>query len=184
MNHRVNTLRQKSLDTPVTLSHERAGLVTEFYKTRVSPTQFVPVQRAMCLAHILANKAVFVGNDELIVGERGPVPNAVPTYPEVCLHSISDLEILDSRPKVAYRVSEETKQVYRDEIIPFWEGKTIREKIFNSMTPEWKQCFDAGIFTEFQEQRSPGHTAGGSTLTTSAPRSARNCAAKDRKSVV
>ncbi|HCY84804.1 MAG TPA: formate C-acetyltransferase/glycerol dehydratase family glycyl radical enzyme [Desulfobacteraceae bacterium] len=166
MNHRVNTLRQQSLSTPVTLSHERACLVTEFYKTRVSPTQSVPVQRALCLSHILSNKAVFIGEQELIVGERGPVPSAVPTYPEVCLHSLSDLDILDSRPKVPYRVSDETKRIYREEIIPFWEGKTIREKIFSAMTPAWKRSFEAGIFTEFQEQRSPGHTAGGTLIYT------------------
>ncbi len=164
MNERVNTLRQTSLDTPVTLSHERACLVTQFYKTRVSPMQSVPVQRAHCLDHILSNKTIFIDHNELIVGERGPLPKAVPTYPEVCLHSLADLEILDSRPKVAYGVSRETKEVYDREIIPFWRGKTIREKIFDAMDSAWKKSFEAGIFTEFQEQRSPGHTAGGNLI--------------------
>ena len=26
------------------------------------------------------------------------------------------------------------------------------------MTPEWINAYKAGIFTEFQEQRAPGHT--------------------------
>ncbi len=30
--------------------------------------------------------------DELIVGERGPTPKAVPTYPEITLHSLTDLD--------------------------------------------------------------------------------------------
>ncbi|MCG8634458.1 MAG: pyruvate formate lyase family protein, partial [Desulfobacterales bacterium] len=164
MNERINTLRQTSLDTPVTISHERACLVTDFYKNQVSPVRSVPVQRARCLAHILSNKAIFIDRGELIVGERGPQPKAVPTYPEVCLHSLEDLEILDSRPKVAYGVSPETTDVYEREIIPFWKGKTIREKIFDAMEPAWKKSFDAGVFTEFQEQRSPGHTAGGNLI--------------------
>ena len=164
MNPRVEQLRKKSLTKTVTLSHERAGLVTEFYKTRVSPVQSISVQRALCLKYILSNKHIFIDDNELIVGERGPEPKAVPTYPEVCLHSLADLEILDSRPKVAYGVSEETKKVYEEIIIPFWKGKTIREKIFASMEAPWKDAFEAGIFTEFQEQRSPGHTAGGDLI--------------------
>ncbi|MBU0971335.1 MAG: formate C-acetyltransferase/glycerol dehydratase family glycyl radical enzyme, partial [Proteobacteria bacterium] len=166
MNQRIAQLRTKSLAKKVTLSHERAELVTQFYKTRVSPDQSVPVQRALCLAHILAHKQIFIDDNELIVGERGPFPKAVPTYPEVCLHSLEDLEVLDSRPRVAYGVSRETKQVYARTVIPFWKGKTIREKIFSAMEPSWKDAFFAGIFTEFQEQRSPGHTAGGDLIYT------------------
>lgn len=154
------------MDRPVTISHERAALVTRFYKTKVSPGDSVPVQRALCLAHLLAHKRIFIDENELIVGERGPEPKAVPTYPEVCLHSLGDLEILDSRDSVAYGVSKETKQVYEQTIIPFWKGKTIREKIFAAMEDPWKNSFEAGVFTEFQEQRSPGHTAGGDLIYT------------------
>jgi pyruvate formate-lyase/glycerol dehydratase family glycyl radical enzyme len=166
MNPRVAQLRTKSLEKKVTISHERADLVTKFYKTHVSPGHSVPVQRALCLKHILSSKTLFIDENERIVGERGPEPKAVPTYPEICLHSLDDLEILDSRPRVAYGVSEETKQVYAQTIIPFWKGKTIREKIFAAMEVPWKDAFSAGVFTEFQEQRSPGHTAGGDLIYT------------------
>jgi formate C-acetyltransferase len=166
MNPRIENLRQKTLEGQVSLSHERAVLVTQFYREMIRPTWSVPVQRARCLNHILSQKRIFIDDGELIVGERGPRPKAVPTYPEVCLHSLSDLEILDSRPKVAYAVDQETKDIYEKEIIPFWQGKTIREKIFESMDERWKKSFEAGIFTEFQEQRSPGHTAGGDLIYT------------------
>ena len=95
---------------------------------------------------------------ELIVGEKGPEPKAAPTYPELCCHSISDLEILDSRPKIPFKVAPATIDLYRSEIIDFWQGKSMRELIFEQMTPEWKDAYEAGIFTEFMEQRAPGHT--------------------------
>ena len=164
MNSRINSLRTKTREKEVTLSHERAKLVTSFYKTYVSMDESIPVQRALCLKHVLENKKIWLGDNELIVGERGPEPKAVPTYPEICLHSLEDLEILDSRPKVAYNVSKETKKIYTEKIIPFWKGKTIREKIFAAMEDQWIDSFNAGIFTEFQEQRSPGHTAGGDMI--------------------
>ncbi|MXS78451.1 hypothetical protein ABF87_10875 [Nitrosomonas sp. JL21] len=164
MNSRIEDLRKKTREKPVTISHERAQLVTSFYETYVSMGESITVQRALCLKHILENKKICIDDNELIVGERGPEPKAVPTYPEICLHSLNDLEILNSRPKVAYKVSEETKRIYAEKIIPFWKGKTIREKIFNAMDDPWIDAFNAGMFTEFQEQRSPGHTAGGDLI--------------------
>ena len=164
MNSRIENLRKKTREKEVTISHERAELVTAFYKKTSSMDKSIPVQRALCLKHVLENKKIFIDDNELIVGERGPEPKAVPTYPEICLHSMEDLEILDSRPKVPYKVCPETKRIYGEKIIPFWKGKTIREKIFKSMEDLWIDSFNAGIFTEFQEQRSPGHTAGGDLI--------------------
>lgn len=168
MNRRILKLRDKTLSTEVRLSHERAELVTDFYEKNTHCNQSVSVQRALCLRHILENKEIFIDPDELIVGERGPEPKAVPTYPEICLHSLDDLEILDARPKTAYRVSEQTRKIYRNRIIPFWQGRTVREKIFEKIKAagldSWMDAFDSGIFTEFQEQRSPGHTAGGDLI--------------------
>ena len=164
MNSRIKSLRKKTRDKEVTISHERADLVTDFYKIHAGLDKSIPVQRALCLKYVLENKKICIEENELIVGERGPEPKAVPTYPEICLHSMGDLEILDSRPKVPYKVSEETKRIYGEKIIPFWKGKTIREKIFEAMEDQWIDSFNAGIFTEFQEQRSPGHTAGGDLI--------------------
>ncbi|MGD8239969.1 MAG: glycyl radical protein, partial [Armatimonadota bacterium] len=48
--------------------------------------------------------------------------------------------------------------LYEKDIIPFWRGRTMRERIFAEMTPEWHDAYEAGIFTEFMEQRAPGHT--------------------------
>jgi len=143
---------------------ERALLVTTFYKGGIEEKVSVPVMRALTLNHILVNKFIYINEDELIVGERGPAPKATPTYPEINLHSLEDLNVLDTRQKVSFKVDNETKRVYRDEIIPFWKGKNNRERIMRSMTPEWIDAYDAGIFTEFQEQRAPGHTVCGNKI--------------------
>jgi formate C-acetyltransferase len=47
---------------------------------------------------------------------------------------------------------------YEEEAIPFWRGRTMRDRIFAAMTPEWLAAYEAGVFTEFMEQRAPGHT--------------------------
>ena len=164
MTDRVRRLREQSLNAIPAISPERAQLVTEFYKSGIAEKVSVPVVRAMLFEHILKNKSICINEGELIVGERGPAPKATPTYPEINLHSIEDLEILDTREKVWFRVDEETKKIYREEIIPFWKGKSNRERIMRSMEPEWLEAYKAGVFTEFQEQRAPGHTVLGKKI--------------------
>jgi formate C-acetyltransferase len=112
----------------------------------------------------MENKNIYIGGDELIVGERGPAPKAAPTYPELCCHSMEDLEVLNSRPKISYHVDAEAKTIQREQIIPYWQGRSIRDLIFGEMSQEWKDAYEAGIFTEFMEQRAPGHTALGDVI--------------------
>lgn len=166
MHNRIYKLREQSLNAVNKISAERALLITEFYKNEASQEDSIPVQRAKAFYYILANKHICINEGELIVGERGPAPKATPTYPEICLHSIKDLDILDSREKVSFKVDKETKEAYENIIIPFWTGKTNRERIFKELPEEWQDAYKAGIFTEFQEQRAPGHTVLGKKMFT------------------
>ena len=156
MTERVKKLREQSVNAVPCVSTERARIVTEFYKE----AQFLsaPMRRALTFRRIMEQKEICINDGELIVGERGPAPKATYTFPELCCHSIEDLDILNSREKVWFRVEDSARKEYSESIIPFWEGKTIREKIFEEMSDEWKAAYAAGVFTEFMEQRAPGHT--------------------------
>ncbi|MBM3285257.1 MAG: formate C-acetyltransferase/glycerol dehydratase family glycyl radical enzyme, partial [Candidatus Aminicenantes bacterium] len=158
MNERIRKLREESISAKPWISPERAVLLTRFYKDAASQTLSAPMKRALAFKHILENKEIYIGEGELIVGERGPRPKATPTYPEITCHSLQDLDVLDRREKTSFGVNEETRRIYQEDIIPFWRGQTIREKIFSSMTEEWINAYEAGVFTEFMEQRAPGHT--------------------------
>jgi formate C-acetyltransferase len=164
MNERIKKLRENSLEAKPAVSSERARIVTEAYRRPEIERASIPVERALVFKDLMEKKAIFIEDGELIVGERGPAHKATPTYPEVCCHSLEDLEILNSRPKTSYAVDEETLQLYRDEIIPFWRGRSMRDRLLAAMTPEWKDAYEAGIFTEFMEQRTPGHTVLGDKI--------------------
>ncbi|MCH7557085.1 MAG: glycyl radical protein [Planctomycetes bacterium] len=157
MNERVAKLRKQSVETRPYISTERAELLTEFYKGDVPQRESVPVCRALSFKYLMENKTICINDGELIVGERGPAPKATPTYPELCCHSLEDLRILDSRERTSFVVTEEIRKIYSERIIPFWAGKTMREKVFGAMDQKWHQAFNAGVFTEFMEQRAPGH---------------------------
>jgi len=157
MNERVAKLREQSVQTTPHISTERAELVTEFYSSDVPLRESAVVCRALSFKHIMEHKTVCINDGELIVGERGPAPKATPTYPELCCHTLEDLRILDSRERTPFAVTDEVRKVYQEKIIPFWTGKTMREKLFAAMDEDWHRAFDAGVFTEFMEQRAPGH---------------------------
>ena len=159
VNERVRRLREQSISIKPYITPERAILVTEFYESDVAGKVSPPVKRALAFKHVLENKQIFIEEGELIVGERGPAAKAVSTYPEICCHTLNDLDVLDGRKKTPYAVDKKTKDVYREKIIPFWKGKSIRDIIFDKMSSEWKAAYGAGVFTEFLEQRAPGHTA-------------------------
>ena len=158
MNNRIKKLRQLSLDAVPKISLERAELLTDFYKSGGADSVSVPIARAMAFKYLLDNKELYIGEGELIVGERGPSPKATPTYPEICTHTQEDFEILNNREKVSFKVDAELFVIQQEKIQPFWGGRSIRERILNEVGDEWNDVYKAGVFTEFMEQRAPGHT--------------------------
>jgi pyruvate formate-lyase/glycerol dehydratase family glycyl radical enzyme len=157
MTPRTQALRRRSLDTRPSISAERGLLVTRFYRENDGRWS-VPVMRARSFLNLCEEKTIHLGEGELIVGERGPAPKAVPTFPELTCHSLEDMRILDSRPKTSYAVASDVIEAYEREVIPYWHGRSLRDRLFATLPLEWHSLYQAGLFTEFMEQRAPGHT--------------------------
>lgn len=158
MNERITALREQTLCIQPTISIERAELLTEYYKSGAAERVSIPVGRALAFKYLLEHKKLCVNEGELIIGERGPGPHQTPTYPEICTHSLKDFEILDTREKITFKVDKRTAEIQKGKIIPYWKGRSLRDRIFIEVDSEWIRCYEAGMFTEFMEQRAPGHT--------------------------
>jgi pyruvate-formate lyase len=163
MNERVARLRKASFEAQPGISIERAVLETEFYKENEGKYS-IPVLRALNFKNLCEKKTIYIGEDELIVGERGPFPKAVPTFPELTCHSVKDLKTLNSRNMTGYRVSDKDIDTYKNKVIPCWRGRSMRDRVFSNVPQEWKDAYRAGMFTEFMEQRAPGHTVLDATI--------------------
>jgi trans-4-hydroxy-L-proline dehydratase len=157
MNDRIRSLRRESVETPAALSIERALIETRFYRENQGKYP-VPIMRAMNFYRICLEKTIYIGKHELIVGERGEGPKTVSTFPELTCHSVEDLQVLNTREQQRYSISKDDMDTYAREVIPYWQGRTQRERIFSHVPEEWKAAYEAGLFTEFMEQRAPGHT--------------------------
>jgi pyruvate formate-lyase/glycerol dehydratase family glycyl radical enzyme len=158
MNERVCRLMERSFEAEPSISTERAELVTRFYRENEGRYP-VSVMRALTFHDLCDKKTIYIGEDELIVGERGPFPKAVPTFPELTCHTVEDLKTLNDREHTSYRTDEAMIQVYEREVIPYWRGRSMRDRVFSHVPDRWRDAYEAGVFTEFMEQRSPGHTA-------------------------
>jgi len=157
MTERVGKLRKQSLETVPSLSIERALIVTDVYKEHEGKVS-IPMLRALSFKALCERKTIVIYDGELIVGEKSHKAKAAPTYPELCCHTVEDFNVIDKRDKVFFRVDAETLKAQEDVVIPYWKGKSIRDKLLSGVSPEWVSCYEAGIFTEFMEQRAPGHT--------------------------
>lgn len=163
MNKRIQALRKQSVTIEPKLYMERAALYTDAYQ-KYEGSVSVPELRALAFKHFMENKSISINEGELIVGEKGKGPQEAPTFPDICCHTLEDMEIMNERELIGFQVSEEDFKIQKEKIIPYWEKRSVRNKIIDSMTQEWKDCYGAGIFTEFMEQRGPGHTVGSTQL--------------------
>ena len=87
-------------------------MLTAFYQQETG-LMSEPVRRARAYAYILEHKHIEIYPGELIVGEKGDTPKTAPTFPELCCHSLQDLDILNSREKTSFRVDPATRVVRR-----------------------------------------------------------------------
>lgn len=154
---RTKRLRELSVKTQPSISLERALLQTQFYEKHYGTVE-MPILRALSFKNYIEHRKLYIGEDELIVGEKSEGPQVAPTFPEICAHSVEDMEIMNARKLISFKVKEGDYALQAEQIIPYWKGKSTRDKIMEAMAPEWKDAFAAGIFTEFMEQRAAGHT--------------------------
>lgn len=159
INERVQRLREESLNTQPHLYMERAKLETEAYE-KYEGSVSVPELRALNLKYFFEHKKLYLGKGELIVGEKGDGPQSAPTFPELCCHTLRDMHVMNDRDLINFTVSDDDLELQEEKIIPFWQKRSMRKRILENMSDEWKRAYQCGIFTEFMEQRGPGHTVG------------------------
>ncbi len=158
MNERIACLKEQSFNAHPAISTERAEIITRFYRENEGKHP-VPMLRAMAFRELCEKKTIYIGKGELIVGERGPAPKVVPTFPELTCHSVDDLRTLNDRDKTNYTVDDRGIAVYERDVIPYWRGRSMRDRVFAHVPEPWLDAYEAGVYTEFMEQRAPGHTA-------------------------
>jgi formate C-acetyltransferase len=154
---RTQFLRAESTRMQPRLDMERAIIYTEVYEKYMG-TKPPVILRALAFKRFMEIRTLYFGDRELILGEKGKTPQSAPTFPDLCCHTLEDLDVMSKRKYISFRVSEADKATHASRIMPYWSEKSMRHKILDYMTPAWHKAYKAGVFTEFMEQRAPGHT--------------------------
>ncbi len=156
MNPRIARLKEAFLDSPRQVDTERAVIVTESWR-RSEGTPPV-LRKARAFADLLDAMTVVIRDDELIVGNQTKNRRGVPLFPEYAVDWIrSDMDEFMTRRGDRFFVTGEQKKTMR-EIIPFWEGRCLRDKIVAATPGDLKDVLRHGVFVnENYTMSGPGH---------------------------
>ncbi len=157
LTERTRKLREQSVQAVPRLCMERGRMVTEAYQ-KYAGTAETPILRAQVFKYLMENRTLCINDGELIIGEKGVAPQHAPSFPELCCHTMDDLSVMNQRTHIFFKVDDEARRIQEEIVNPYWEQRSLRKLLLDHMTPEWKECYESGIFTEFMEQRGPGHT--------------------------
>ena len=147
---RVNRLREQIVRAPQEVCIERARYLTQAMALHWDKHPLTRMSKA--LDHILQNIAVIIREDELIVGCRTSKLKGAPLFPENKSRWIAgDLENFDSRILQRALITQEEKQELREQILPFWEGKTAEERFEELLPEDVAVDMDKYIFTMMLE---------------------------------
>ncbi|WP_270502757.1 formate C-acetyltransferase [Kluyvera ascorbata] len=156
MTNRIQRLKDALFANPREISLERAVLYTESH--RQTDGEPVIIRRAKATAHILDNVAISIRDDELIAGNRTIKPRAGIMSPEMDPYwLLKELDQFPTRPQDRFNISDDDKRLYRDELFPYWEKRSMKDFINAQMTDEVKAAVSTQIFSVNQTDKGQGH---------------------------
>ncbi|TQI78302.1 formate C-acetyltransferase [Serratia fonticola] len=156
MTTRIERLKAALFSAPREISLERALLYTASHRqTEGEPTL---IRRAKATAYILDHVEISLREDELIAGNRTVKPRAGIMSPEMDPYwLLKELDAFPTRPQDRFAISEADKQVYREQLYPYWEKRSMKDFINSQMPEEVKAATQTQIFSVNQTDKGQGH---------------------------
>ncbi|WP_316860214.1 formate C-acetyltransferase [uncultured Cohaesibacter sp.] len=153
---RIARLKVALFAKPRPISLERARLFTESH--RQSDGHPVMIRRALAVAHILDNVEISIREDELIAGNRTVKPRSGILSPEMDPYWFAkEIDTIHSRPQDKFIISDEDKQYFQEELLPYWTGRSMKDFINRQFPREVHDGVDAKIFSINQTDKGQGH---------------------------
>ena len=119
----------KILSASYEISIERAKYYTESYKT--TEGEHPALRAAKALSHTLSNMKITILEEEQIVGNRSDklLGTVIPVERgDINTVLEMELDLLLTRKQQPYKMDPEDKKVLVNEILPYWRGKTLRDR--------------------------------------------------------
>lgn len=155
-NPRIQMMKEHLFKEKRQISLERALLYTESYRqTEGEPTI---IRRAKAVAHILAKVEISIREGELLVGNRTIRPRSGILSPEMDPYWImQEIDTIATRPQDQFEFTETDKKIYREELFPYWEKRSMKDFINHELTDEVKNALKDEVFKLNQTDKGQGH---------------------------
>jgi len=141
MTPRVEKLKEVFQSGKPHLDVERAYFYTQAYKE--NEDQPVVLKTALGLERVLKGISLKIHPHELIVGDISKTPRSVNIFPEVCGGWLEkELESLPTRDWDPLILTQEDQRILKEEVFPYWRGRSVDERVFATLPKETKElCY-------------------------------------------
>ena len=159
---RIAKLKQQYETYRPTLNFDLALVKTQVMKE--TEGQPMAIRRAKAFKRYCETKPVNILDHELIVGNTGRAPREAVVTPEVSADWLGEeIDTVATRPYDPIAVDEESKRLFKEEIAPFWEGKTVLAQWLARIPEEIRDIgYRSGVIdAEIKTQTGPGEFAPG-----------------------
>ncbi|NJN92816.1 MAG: glycyl radical protein [Anaerolineales bacterium] len=153
---RVFRLKKRLLEQERLIDVERARYATESYQA--TEGQPMPLRRAKMLLHLVRSMSLTIHPDEIIVGNRSLWPRMGIIAPEGAVDWVDrELEILPTRPQDKFQIEAGQIKELREEIFPYWRGKTLEDIVAATIPDEIRRVVRGKAFSLNQTDHAQGH---------------------------
>ena len=123
---RLQALKDNYLEQVPSITTYRARAITKIAKE--NPGMPKIVLRAKCFRYCCETAPLVIQDHELIVGAPNGKPRAGAFSPDIAWRWMEDeIDTIGSRPQDPFYISDEDKKIMREELFPFWKGKSVDE---------------------------------------------------------
>ncbi len=147
---RVERLRERILEAPRQVCVERARYLTR--SMAVNWNEHPLTRMSLALEHILRNMSVIIRDDELIAGCHTSKLKGAPLFPEnKCRWIEKDMEGLQERVLQRVEITTAEQRELREDILPLWQGRTVEERLEETLPRDVDEDIDKYVFTMILE---------------------------------
>ncbi len=134
---RMFRLKKIILEEPRYVDITQALLVTASYKKTEGRPKII--QRALAFGHVIDNLPLRIYEGELIVGNRTYGSRWGVVSPEAGISWLEkEIDTIDTRPQDPFTFRDEDKKRFREEIVHYWKGKSLEDRIMEEHGTEIK----------------------------------------------
>lgn len=123
---RLQKLKDNYLTHTPTITTHRARAITKIAKE--NPGMPKIMLRAKCFRYCCETAPLVIQDNELIVGAPNGAPRAGAFSPDIAWRwMLDEIDTIGSRAQDPFYISDEDKKIMKEELFPFWEGKSVDE---------------------------------------------------------